>query len=55
MKMNEIEITIEDGQICLSRFNLEHLDTDDVYITLDQAEIVANEIIRLSKEGLYNT
>jgi hypothetical protein len=55
MKMNDIEIKIEGKEICLSQFNLEHFGIDNVYITLDQAEIIANEIIRLSKEGLYNT
>jgi hypothetical protein len=50
MKMNEIEITMENGVICLSQFNLERLDTDDVYITTDQAEIIANEILRLARE-----
>ena len=50
MKMNELEITMENGVICISQFNLDRLDTDDVYITVDQAEIVANEILRLSKE-----
>ena len=50
MKMNEIEITMENGAICISQMNLLRLQDDEVYITVEQAEIVANEILRLSKE-----
>lgn len=51
MKMNEIEITISNGSICLSQPNVESSTGEDfVYITVDQAEIVANEILRLANE-----
>jgi len=50
MKMNEIEITCENSAICISQFNLDRLDSEKVYITIEQAEIVANEISRLARE-----
>lgn len=50
MKMNEIEITCENRAICISQFNLDRLDSEKVYITIEQAEIVANEISRLVRE-----
>ena len=51
MKMNEIEITIKDETICISQPNMQaETGFDSVYITVDQAEIVSNEILRLAKE-----